>query len=182
MEQSAESLFFVYGWQLDAALLARCCPQARVVTTARLAGHALDFFGYNAKWDGAEESVVERAGSEVWGLVLALGAADVERLDGMQNVRGDGSGGYFHCPAEVVGADGLDYDVLLYMKTVLGEPRTPSQEYRQHIAEGALACGLPPAYAAGLQAFPAHPAGYGVPRGLRVIPVLAAGGDCHCSF
>jgi hypothetical protein len=183
MTQDTDStLVFVYGWQLDAALLAQYCPGARVLTTARLVDYDLGFYGHTPKWDGAEEAVVAHPGSEVWGLVLALTPADAERLDGMHNVHGDGSGSYFHYPADVEGADGQRHAVLLYMKTALGASRTPSVEYRNRIVAGALAHGLPVSYVARLRGIAAHVAGYPVPRGLRVIQVVAAGGDCHCSF
>ena len=178
-----EQLVFVYGWQLDAALLAQYCPGARVVTTARLADYDLGFYGHTPKWEGAEEALVAKSGSEVWGRVLALSAAGAERMDGMLNVHGDGSGSYFHYPADVEGSDGQRYETLTYMKTALREPRTPSDEYKQRLIAGALAHGLPLAYIARLRAVAAHPAAYPVPRGLRTIQVVAASGDdCHCSF
>lgn len=183
MENRNEQLVFVYGWQLDAELLAQYCPGARVVATGRLAGYDLGFFGHTPKWEGAEESLVPKPGAEVWGVVLALTAAGAERMDGMLNVHGDGSGSYFHYPVDVEGSDGERHEALTYMKTTLREPRTPSEEYKQRLIMGALAHGLPLAYVARLRAFDAHPAAYPVPRGLRTIQVVAASGDdCHCSF
>ena len=156
MENRNEQLVFVYGWQLDTELLAQYCPGARVVATGRLAGYDLGFFGHTPKWEGAEEALVAKSGSEVWGRVLALSAAGAERMDGMLNVHGDGSGSYFHYPADVEGSDGQRYETLTYMKTALREPRTPSDEYKQRLIAGALAHGLPLAYIARLRAVAAH--------------------------
>ena len=175
-------LYFVYGWQLDARLLDRYCPGACVVSSARLPGYALDFFGYSQKWDGAEEAIFPKPESTVWGLVIALSRADAQRLDDAQNVHGDGSGSYFHYPADVEGSDGQTYDVLFYMKASRGEPRPPSAEYRDRIAAGALAHGLPADYVGHLQAIAAPPASYPVPHGLKELPMIAIDVNSPCQF
>jgi gamma-glutamylcyclotransferase len=183
MTPSPEStLYFLYGWQLDARLLARYCPNARIVSAARLPGYALGFFGYTQKWDGAEEAVVASKDGAAWGLVVALNRADTQRLDDAQNVHGDGSGSYFHYPADVVGADGQPYEVLLYMKSSRGEPRPPSAEYRDLLAAGAEAHGLPADYVAQLRHIAAPPAGYPVPHGLKDLPMVAVDLDSPCHF
>lgn len=183
MTQKPETtLFFVYGWQLDARLLAQYCPNARIVATARLPGYDIGFFGYSQKWDGAEEALVARQDSEVCGLVVALNRADAQRMDGMQNVHGDGSGSYFHYPADVESADGSRHEVLFYMKTTLGEPRPPSAEYRDLIVAGALAHGLPPRHIDRLRALVAPPASYPIPHGLNPLPIAAADLNSPCHF
>jgi gamma-glutamylcyclotransferase len=183
MTKAAEAtLYFVYGWQLDARLLAQYCPNARIVTSARLPGHELGFFGYSQKWDGAEEALVGCKDSEVWGLVLALNKADAQRMDGMQNVHGDGSGSYFHFPADVESADGRRHEVLFYMKTTLGEPRPPSSEYRDLLVAGALAHGLPTSHIDRLRGIEAPPASYPIPHGLNPLPMFSADLDSPCHF
>jgi gamma-glutamylcyclotransferase len=179
--QHTESvLYFVYGWQLDAELLARYCPSARFVATARLPDYDIGFFGHTPKWDGAEEALAERKDGEVWGLVLELSWSNAERMDGMQNVHDDGSGIYFHYPADVEGTDGSSHEVLLYKRNMLGEPRAPSAEYRDRIVAGALAHGLPAAYVDRLRGIAAHPAGYPVPHNLRPIRIVLSSANCNC--
>ncbi|MDR2031953.1 MAG: gamma-glutamylcyclotransferase [Azoarcus sp.] len=181
-QTARESLFFVYGWQLDARLLDGCCPGARILAVAQLPGFDIGFFGYTPKWDGAEEAIIAREDCTVWGLVLALKKFDADRMDSMQNVHGDGSGTYFHYPMDVQGIDGQTYPVLLYMKTALGTPRMPSAEYRDRIADGAQAHSLPEYYVARLRAFEAPPASYPVPYGMRVeLPIVTAE-NRHCAF
>jgi hypothetical protein len=176
-------LNLVTGWvKLDARLLAECCPGARLLTVAQLPGFDIGFFGYTPKWDGAEETLVAREGGTTWGLVLALRKFDAGRMDSMQNVHGDGSGTYFHYPMNVRGLDGQTHSVLLYMKTALGAPRMPSAEYRDRIADGARAHGMPEEYIARLRAFEAPPASYPVPYGMRVtLPVVTAE-NRYCAF
>lgn len=176
------TLYFVYGWQLDAGLLARCCPGARVVTTARLPGHALGFYGHNPKWAGAEEGLVACPDGAAWGLVLALDRMDAQRMDLMQNVHGDGSGSYFHFPAGVEGADGKHHEVLLYMKASLGVARPPSLEYRDLLVAGAEAHGLPAGHVEGLRSVTAYPAGHPIPHGTSPLPVVAPDLDSPCHF
>lgn len=181
MTQHTESvLYFVYGWQLDAELLARYCPSARFVATARLPGYELGFYGYTPKWDGAEEALAERENGEVWGLVLELNWTNAERMDSMQNVQADGSGIYFHYPIDVEGSDGKRHAVLLYKRNIMGEPRLPSVEYRDRIVAGALAHSLPPAYVERLRGVAAHPAGYPVPYNLRPIRIILSSANCNC--
>jgi hypothetical protein len=182
MTTNKESLFFVYDWQLDARLLAECCPGARLLTVAQLADFDLGFFGYTPKWDGAEEAVMAQKGATVWGLVLALTKFNADRMDSMQNVHGDGSGTYFHYPVDVHGLDGQTHATLLYMKTALGAPRPPSAEYRDRIADGAAAHGFPAEYVARLRALEAPSASYRVPYGMRVeLPIITAE-NRHCAF
>lgn len=183
MSRNTENtLYFVYGWQLDARLLERYCPSARIVASARLPGYELGFFGYSQKWDGAEEAIFDSRDGAVWGLVLDLNRADAQRLDDAQSVHGDGSGAYFHYPAEVEGSDGQRHEVLFYMKSSRGEPRPPSAEYRDRIADGALAHGLPADYIERLRGIAAPPAGYPVPHGLKELPMVAVDLNSPCHF
>ncbi|MBK1614297.1 hypothetical protein CKO44_12545 [Rubrivivax gelatinosus] len=173
-------LVFVYGWQLDDRLRARCGAKGCVVGTARLPDHDLGFFGHSARWDGAEEAVFEAPEREVWGLLLALRSDEAAGLDDTMNVREDGSGSHFHCPVEVEDSAGALQPALIYQMAALGPARTPSREYLERIATGAAAHALPPAWVERLRSVPAHPASYPVPHGLRTLRVSVASGGCHC--
>ena len=72
-----------------------------MVATARLADHRLGFYGYSPIWDGGLETVLPAPGREVWGVVYALSFSDADSLDTWQGVRLNGTGTYFHYPAEV---------------------------------------------------------------------------------
>ncbi|MGC4076146.1 MAG: gamma-glutamylcyclotransferase family protein [Rubrivivax sp.] len=171
---------FVYGGPLDAALRARCCPNAGIAGPARLPGHTLGFFGYTARWDGAEAAVFESPGAEVWGLLMALGRGEADALDQEMGVHEDGSGPHFLCPVEVEDAQGRRHEALMHQLAVLGPPRTPSREYLARLVAGATAAGLPAAWCRRLAGFEAHAAGYPVPHGQRTIRVGVTAGTCHC--
>jgi gamma-glutamylcyclotransferase (GGCT)/AIG2-like uncharacterized protein YtfP len=74
-------LYFAYGSNLDGAQMRRRCPSARLVGAAILDGYRLGFAGQSASWGGAVATVVRDRQGRVPGLVWALSAEDLERLD-----------------------------------------------------------------------------------------------------
>ncbi len=74
-------LYFAYGSNLDGAQMRRRCPSARLVGAAILDGYRLGFAGQSAAWGGAVATVVRDRQGRVPGLVWALSAEDLERLD-----------------------------------------------------------------------------------------------------
>lgn len=171
-------VYFVYGSNMNPRQLADRGVRAEVLALARLNGYRLGFFGHSKTWDGAEETVEPQAGGAVWGVVCRFSYRDADCLDVWQDVRLDGSGACFHCPAEVQDADGVRYPTLLYKKDVCGEPRLPSAEYVAHLVAGAEARGLPSDYVAGLRQVPSRPAGYPVPKKSRFDRSLLVGVAC----
>ena len=148
---------------MQSGVLASRCDSPRVVATARLAGHRLGFYGYSPVWDGGLETVVPAAGQDVWGVVCELSLSDADSLDTWQGVRLNGTGAYFHWPAEVIGADGVVHAVLVYKKDILGRPTAPSRPVLDTILAGAEEHGLPGAYTALLRGMASKPAAYPVP-------------------
>jgi hypothetical protein len=178
---SRSALYFAYGANMNEQQISSRCGKARVVATARLPDHRLAFFGHSDRWDGGEETVLEAPGEDVHGVVYALSGTAFDRLDSWQRVRLDGTGLYFHSPAEVVGPDGALYSILLYKLATRGEAQSPSAEYLAHIVVGATARGLPPAYVEALAARPTRQASYPVPRPDetdRFLSVQGAGASC----
>jgi gamma-glutamylcyclotransferase (GGCT)/AIG2-like uncharacterized protein YtfP len=74
-------LYFAYGSNLDGAQMRRRCPSARLVGAAILDGYRLGFAGRSASWGGAVATVVRDREGRVPGLVWAVSADDLERLD-----------------------------------------------------------------------------------------------------
>jgi hypothetical protein len=170
--------YFAYGPTMDPAVMAEVCRGAVALGPAMLPGHALAFFGHSAIWDGAEKTLVRRSDSVAWGVVYQISSLDLDRLDLHQGVKLDGSGGYFHFPAEVIAADGQRYDVVFYKRAMNGAPRLPSTDYVAHIIAGAEAHGLPPDYRHHLQRIETRAASYGVP--LRAIGAGFPAASCAC--
>ena len=136
-------LYFAYGAEMLSSRIRSRCASPKVVATARLADHCLGFYGYSPIWDGGLETVLPAPGREVWGVVYELCFTDADSLDTWQGVRLNGTGSYFHTPAEVVDAKGAAYAVLVYKKNVLGEPSVPSRPYLDAILAGACEQALP---------------------------------------
>lgn len=70
---------FVYGSNLDPERMARRCPSARIVLSAHLPGHRLDFGGTYTR-DGVAQAT-PAPGALLRGVVYALTASDLARLD-----------------------------------------------------------------------------------------------------
>jgi hypothetical protein len=172
-------LFFAYGSNMNEGQIRSRCQKPEVFAMAWLPDHEVSFFGYSARWDGGEATVMSRPGQDVWGVVYKLSFADAERLDSWQGVRLDGGGPYFHFPTEVTDARGVTYPVLLYKKDILNAGQRPSAEYLGHIVQGALARGLPPSYVEHLRKTQTITAGYPVPKEPNFDPSRLAQ-DCEC--
>jgi len=154
---------FCYGSNLHPEQINARCDRPVAVAAARLSGFRLGFFGYSRVWDGALATALPDKTCEIWGVLYFLSFRDRERLDVWQDARLDGSGTYFHYPVIVTAGD-QTITAVMYRKDMLGDPREPSCEYRDFIADGAEIRGLPAEYCAALRRMPAVPAGYSVPR------------------
>jgi gamma-glutamylcyclotransferase (GGCT)/AIG2-like uncharacterized protein YtfP len=170
--------YFAYGPTMNPAVMAEVCRGAVALGPARLPGHDLAFFGHCDTWDGAEKTLVRRPGSTVWGVVYQISSSDLDRLDLYQGVKLDGSGAYFHFPAEVFGADGRCHDVVFYKRSMNGEPRLPSTDYVAHIIRGAGLHGLPQDYIERLMQVATRTPTYSVPlrAGRQALPAFS----CAC--
>lgn len=173
-------LYFAYGADMNVEQIAARCSKPKFVAIARLADHEIAFFGHSERWDGAQESLRPKPGATLFGVVYELSPSAFDRLDAWQGVKLDGTGAYFHIPAEVVGLDGRSYSTLTYKKAEMRDQGLPSQEYLGHIMTGAQAHGLPDAYLSLLRAMPARKAGYPVPKEERSDRFLMTGGSCAC--
>ena len=177
--QGRRLLYFVYGAEMLSSRIRSRCAAPKAVAAARLADPRLGFYGYSPVWDGGLETVAPAPGEEVWGVVYELSASDADSLDSWQGVRLNGTGAYFHYPAEVTDSQGATYAVLVYKKDVLGEPTAPSQPYLDAVLAGACEHSLPPGAVASLQAIAARPAAYPVPKfGLARQPGVLPGESC----
>ncbi|EIQ02158.1 hypothetical protein OpiT1DRAFT_00739 [Opitutaceae bacterium TAV1] len=155
---------FAYGANMNGEQLRLRGIKPVAVSIARLPGHRVAFHGYSGVWDGAVETVVPAPGEDTWGVLYKLEVMDGEVLDLWQDARQDGSGAYFHYPAEVTDPAGETRMVLLYKKDVLGTPEKPSREYLDFIVQGAVEHGLPASYIEKLRQTESKPAEYPVPR------------------
>lgn len=159
----AELRTFVYGSDMHEDQIRSICSKPAVVGIARLADHRMAFHGHTPLWDGGLETAAPCPGRDLWGVIHDLGPRDAQRLDAWHDARLDGSGPFFHWPAEVTDINGAVHKVLLYVKDILGPATLPSREYLDYILQGARRRGLPPAYVAELEALETRPASYPVP-------------------
>lgn len=173
-----ELYHFAYGSNMNKEQIHKRCSNPRAIAVAKLAHHRVAFFGYSKIWDGAVETVIAAPGQEVWGVVYVLNFSDGERLDASQDVRMDGSGHYFHYPAEVTDTEGKTHAILFYKKDILGVPQQPSREYLDFIVQGALEHGLPSSYIEELRRIESKKAEFDVPWDRNSGRELLFGSNC----
>jgi len=173
-------LHFAYGADMNPRQIAERCSWAKVVAVARLPDHALSFHGHSEAWDGGEEAVVPTPGQDLYGVVYRLSLSDADSLDAAQGVRLNGTGSYFHFPAEVISGDGSHLSVVLHKKDRLGAFRAPSKDYLDFIIAGAVSHSLPSAYIDLLRATETRAAGYPVPRRAAEHLRILATSSCAC--
>jgi len=182
MEVANQSrLYFAYGFNLSLEQMNQKCTKPRVLGIARLGGYKIGFYEHSVMWDGAVETLVPDAQSEVWGVLYQLEGYAWEQLDNCEDARLDGTGEYFHYPVEVLDQHNRPREASLYKKARLGEAKLPSTEYLKIIIQGAKEQGLPESYIVTLQDIVSKPASYVVPR-LRKQSKIEIGEGCDgCS-
>ena len=178
-------LYFAYGANMHPGQIAGRCGEVEVevVAVARLPGYALAFFGRSERWDGGEESAVRQPGSDLWGVLYRLSAAAFDRLDAWQGAKLDGTGAYFHSPAQVVAADGSGHMAVMYRRSTTREPALPSTEYLDYVAGAAESRGVAAGYVEKLRTIDSVKASYPVPKEGptdRFLASLPLGASCAC--
>lgn len=165
MESTSQTrLYFAYGFNLNLGKMNQKCTKPRVLGIARLAGHKIGFYEHSVIWDGAVETLIPDAQSEVWGVLYQLESYAWDQLDNCEDARLDGTGEYFHYPVEVLDAQNQVREASMYKKARLGEAKLPSTEYLDLIIQGAKEQGIPEHYIVTLQNIASKPASYAVPR------------------
>ena len=162
MEKIARS-YFAYGSNMNLVQMKQRCSSPKVLSIARLPGYRVEFYGYSALWDGAQETLVPDLESEVWGVLYELEFYDCESLDTVQDARVNGMGAYFHYPVKVINLKHETIEALIYKKDVLRDSKLPSTEYLEFIVQGAKEQGLPAEYITILNNKKSKPAAYAVP-------------------
>lgn len=172
--------YFAYGSNMSLAQMQQRCLNPKVIGIARLPGYRVEFYGYSAIWDGAQETVVADPNSEVWGVLYELQFFDREQLDMYVDARFDGTGQYFHYPLDVIDSEQRAIDAVIYKKDKGGEETSPSTEYLNFIIQSAKEQGLPAGYITLLQNRITKPAAYAVPlvRKSKFSYMNATCGDC----
>ncbi|WP_229247641.1 gamma-glutamylcyclotransferase family protein [Desulfosporosinus shakirovi] len=172
--------YFAYGSNLNWAQMKQRCSSPKVLGVARLPGYKVEFYGYSAVWDGAQETVVPELQSEVWGVLYELQVFDWESLDVYEDARLNGTGAYFHYPVKVVDMKQETINAIIYKKDILKEAKLPSTEYLDFIVQGGKEQGLPTEYLTLLQNRETKPASYAVPilKNSRSNWVSKTGADC----
>jgi len=149
----APFLYFAFGSNLDADRLHIHCPSARLIATARLAGHRLAFsLESKRNWHGGVADVRPSPGDEVWGALWVIAGGEGGALDEQEGVFRDPPA-YRRITVDVETPAGDAVRCRSY-QVVTPDPTgfAPSPAYRQTILRGARAIGLPASYVTALEA------------------------------
>jgi cation transport regulator ChaC len=127
--------YFAYGSNMDRAHMAKLCPQAEALGTARLEHHRF-FIAH-----GGYGSIARKRGATVQGVLWQISARDRVALDAYEQI---GDGLYQHAILPVHFGDKL-MRALVY---VANDPRParPRMEYREIVLGAARAWALPEDY------------------------------------
>ncbi|HEV8149602.1 MAG TPA: gamma-glutamylcyclotransferase family protein [Gemmatimonadales bacterium] len=134
--------YFAYGANLDPVHMGECCPTARWLGTAILAGH-----GFRIAAAGYGNAVAA-PGETVYGVLWELEPADEAALDAFE---GMGEGLYRKAHTTVCSADGEELSAMLYLPTD-SAPGRPVAGYLERIIEVAKSLAFPAGYVEELQA------------------------------
>lgn len=147
---SERSWYFAYGSNLSRTQMRRRCPASRPVGVALLRGYRLAFTRYSSAWEGGVADVVCDEEGSVWGLLYAVSAADLPRLDGYEAY----PHGYDRSRCRVEGPTGPVANVWVYTVVDKGDFIPPTRQYLSVITSAAAELDLPADYLAFLQSFP----------------------------
>jgi gamma-glutamylcyclotransferase (GGCT)/AIG2-like uncharacterized protein YtfP len=117
-------LVFAYGSNLDFGQIRERCPRAGYLCDATLPGHALAFTGWSAYRQGGVATVQPRPGATVPGVLYALDAVDLARLDGYEGVPS-----CYKREAVQVATDDGDVVAWTYVKTGPALATPPGPDY-----------------------------------------------------
>lgn len=137
---------FAYGSNLDSFQMRVRCPNARLVTTARLEGFRICFPRRSRVRDCAVISVEPADNESVWGLVYELDPDDLERLDdreGYVKTRDPSLNQRNRITVRVESSEGKSMVAEVYVAVPSQDPGLPSAHYVGFLVACAAECGLP---------------------------------------
>ncbi len=141
----ANVLYFAYGSNMCSAQMRKRIPDAEKIGVGRLADYAL-VWDKQSKIDGsAKANIIERAGSEVWGVVYRLSSDDLRKKMDQHE------GGYEHQHVTVLLQDGAALETVTYISHQRTQDILPTREYWQRVVDGAEEHHLPADYIATLR-------------------------------
>jgi len=119
------------------------CPDAKLAGPARLSGYALEFNIFSSKRKCGCADIVQRQGSEVWGLLFEVTDACIASLDKYEGV----DGGHYRRITAQVDSDGGKVSCCTYEVVSKTPGHLPSHDYLGKITTAAKQYSFPKEYA-----------------------------------
>lgn len=136
-------LYFAYGSNMSTRRLVTRVPSARVISTATLRGHRLEF--HKMGKDGSAKCDVASTGDlsdVVYGVVFEMALSEkpvLDRIEGLGN-------GYAEKRVVVASESGEAFEAVTYYATSIDASLKPRDWYVEHVVRGAREHGLPVGY------------------------------------
>jgi cation transport regulator ChaC len=137
--------YFAYGSNLSRARMEERTGRIRQAVRCFLPDFRLAFNKRASKPGEIYANIIPSEGDRVWGVTYLCGQGAMEKLDKCEGVSG---GHYYRKSVEVIVDDGSIFSAIAYIAGedfVIAESR-PSDEYLNHILNGARKHELPEAY------------------------------------
>ncbi len=152
MERRDEDLttlwYFAYGSNMSPAIFVDRRDMHPLDTRrARLDGYRLCFSLPVGPGERGVANVEQDAGAHVWGVAYLIDAAEGDRLDGSEGVRG----GLYERVRVVLAVDDDRVEAFTYRSSFASAGRKPSARYLGLLLEGAKRHGLPAEYVRDLE-------------------------------
>jgi gamma-glutamylcyclotransferase (GGCT)/AIG2-like uncharacterized protein YtfP len=135
--------YFAYGSNINWEEMKQRCPSARFLGVGRLKDHRLAITRKSRRRLCGTADVIEQRGSDVWGIVYDLDAAELLVLDDFED-------GYRRESMNIL-FNGVEASAWIYIAEKESCPPPPSAHYKRLMLEGARHWRLPPDYLAYLE-------------------------------
>jgi gamma-glutamylcyclotransferase (GGCT)/AIG2-like uncharacterized protein YtfP len=138
-------LYFAYGSNLHLGHLQRRCSDVIALGRARLPGYRIAFRYPSTSFPGGSAAdIIPESGSEVWGALFRIHAADLEFLDDFEDLD---QGGYRRIRVEVIDEEEQAREAWSYeVVSKLAHDFKPVPEYLDLMIGGARDFALPEDY------------------------------------
>jgi gamma-glutamylcyclotransferase (GGCT)/AIG2-like uncharacterized protein YtfP len=144
--REAALLYFAYTARIEPERMSEVAPGAEFRFIAHLPQWGLDWPIVDQEWQGGLPTIVEDAGSTVWGAVFEVPEDEFDQLDKAESKEGRKA-----TTLEAMDRTGRRHSVTVHRAEANGSVATPSTEYVSIMLRGSKHWSLPFGWIAGLE-------------------------------
>jgi gamma-glutamylcyclotransferase (GGCT)/AIG2-like uncharacterized protein YtfP len=133
--------YFCYGANMNQEQIKERVGDVDLIGNGILQGFDIDFPRKGTYRDGAVASIVAKPGTSVHGIIYALSANQMKRMDEIEDIAA-----YERQPVTVLDGSGQSWDCVAHVAFPENSPPAPDKAYVELIVQAAKEMGLPAAY------------------------------------